>query len=179
MQTQIKKLVGSALLLAIAMVLSYVKLFSLPLGGSITLCSMLFIVLIGYFYGKSYGVISAFIYGLLQFVTEPYFLSPLQFIIDYLFAFTSLSFGCLIFGSSSNLKFKLEKIYLTGVFFRFIFASLAGIAFYSSYAPDGMNAVLYAVLYNGSYLFTEAVITVILLQVPAFKNAINRVCNSI
>lgn len=178
MQTKIKKLVGSALLLAIAMVLSYVKLFSLPLGGSVTLCSMLFVVLIGYFYGKSYGVISAFIYGLLQFVTEPYFFSPLQFMIDYIFAFTSLSFGSIIF-ANTKIKFRLEKMYFTGVFFRFIFSSLAGIAFYSSYAPEGMNTVLYAVVYNGSYLFSEAVITIILIQIPAFKSAINRVYNSI
>lgn len=46
-----QQLVTCAVALALAYVTSYIKLFKLPFGGSVTLFSMLFIVLIGYWYG--------------------------------------------------------------------------------------------------------------------------------
>ena len=42
----VRQLVFSGLSLALAFALSYVKLFKMPWGGSVTLCSMLFVVLI-------------------------------------------------------------------------------------------------------------------------------------
>ena len=72
-----KQLVFSAIAMALALVTSMIKLFSLPLGGSVTLMSMLFIVLIGYWYGPKAGIMTGFAYGLLQFVIEPVFYSLL------------------------------------------------------------------------------------------------------
>ena len=64
-----KNLVTTAMLLAFATVLSLVQIFALPFGGSITLVSMLPVVLIGYMYGIKWGIMSAFIYSLLQMMT--------------------------------------------------------------------------------------------------------------
>lgn len=66
-----KQLVYASAAIALAMVTSMIKLFSMPMGGSVTLLSMLFIVLIGYWYGPAAGMISGAAYGLLQFVIEP------------------------------------------------------------------------------------------------------------
>ena len=72
MSTKTKQLVFSAAAIALATVISVViKLPSLPNGGSVTLFSMLVITLIGYWYGPATGLLAAFAYGILQFITGP------------------------------------------------------------------------------------------------------------
>lgn len=57
-----KQLVFSAVAMALGTVTSMIKLFHLPMGGSITLFSMLFIVLIGYWYGPEVGIMTSVAY---------------------------------------------------------------------------------------------------------------------
>ena len=73
-----KQLVFCAMALALGFVTSYIKVFELPFGGSVTACSMLFIVLIGYWYGAKTGILLGFVYGIMQFlqVTLRPFLFP-------------------------------------------------------------------------------------------------------
>ena len=68
-----KQLVYSAVAIALAVVCSMIKFADLPMGGSITLFSMLFITLIGYWYGPYVGIMTSVAYGLVQFVMEPIF----------------------------------------------------------------------------------------------------------
>ena len=68
-----KQLVYSAVAIALAVVCSMIKFANLPMGGSVTLFSMLFITLIGYWYGPYVGIMTAVAYGLIQFVMEPIF----------------------------------------------------------------------------------------------------------
>ena len=70
-----RKLVFSAMGIALAMVTSYIKVWEMPMGGSVTLLSMLFICLIGYWFGPRYGLITGIAYGILQFVVDPYMVS--------------------------------------------------------------------------------------------------------
>ena len=63
-----KQLVFCAMAMALSFLTSYIKLFSAPWGGSITLCSMLFICLIGYWYGTRVGILTGLAYGILQFL---------------------------------------------------------------------------------------------------------------
>ena len=76
--------------IAAAFVTSEIKLFHLPFGGSITLFSMLFLVLIGYWYGLRAGLMTAIAYGFLQLVSDPYIISIPQMLVDYIFAFGAL-----------------------------------------------------------------------------------------
>ena len=73
-----RKLAFCAMGMALAFVTSYVKVFELPYGGSVTLFSMLFIVLIANWYGAKTGILVGFAYGLLQFIQGPYVLSLFQ-----------------------------------------------------------------------------------------------------
>ena len=57
-----RKLVFCAVAVALAYLTSYIRLFELPWGGSVTLCSMLFIVLIGYWYGPAAGMATGFVF---------------------------------------------------------------------------------------------------------------------
>ena len=83
MSNSTKKLVFSALGIALALVTSYIKLWEMPMGGSITLLSMLFICLIGYWFGAGYGIIAGVAFGLLQFIIDPYMVSIPQVLLDY------------------------------------------------------------------------------------------------
>lgn len=86
-----KQITFAGLAIALAIVVStIIKLPSLPNGGSITLFSMLIISMIGYCYGPTTGFIASITYGVLQFILEPYFVHPLQVLLDYPLAFGAL-----------------------------------------------------------------------------------------
>ncbi|MDR2547249.1 MAG: energy-coupled thiamine transporter ThiT [Lachnospiraceae bacterium] len=166
-----KTLAFSALALALAFALSFVKLFSMPMGGSITLLSMLFVCLVGYWYGAKVGLIAAFAYGLLQLTINPFVISPPQLITDYILAFGALGLS----GFFAGQKYGLVIGYLVGVTGRFFFSFLSGLLFFYMYAPEGMNAALYSFLYNGSYMGVEAAITVVIISLPPVAQALRRV----
>ena len=62
-----------------------------------------------------------------------------------------------------------------GVLGRFFFSVLSGVIFFAAYAPEGMNPIVYSVMYNGSYLGAEALLTVVLLSVPAVTKGLSSV----
>lgn len=167
-----KQLVFSAMAIALATVTALIKLFSLPMGGSVTLMSMLFIVLIGYWYGVGPGFTAALAYGILQLITNPYILNLPQMFVDYIFAFGALGLA----GLFANKKNGLIKGYAVAVFGRFVFAVLSGVIFFSDAAKDvNMNPFIYAVAYNGSYLAAEGIITIIVVSIPPVKKALDYV----
>lgn len=164
-----KQLVFCAAAMALAMVTSNIKLYDPPFGGSVTLFSMLFICLIGYWFGLRTGLMAACAYGILQLVTNPYIISIPQMLTDYLFAFGALGLS----GVFAGKKHGLVKGYLLGVFGRFIFTFLSGMIFFGIYAADyGMSAPVYSFVYNGSYIGGEALLTVAVLAVPALQKGL-------
>ena len=133
---------------------------------------MLFVVLIGYWYGPYVGITAAIAYGLLQFVMEPYFYSIPQFFTDYPLAFGSLGLSGFFYKKKNG----LIKGYVAGVLGRYFFAFLSGLIFFASYAEgSGMSAPVYSLVYNGSYLLTEAVITLFVIALPPVSNALSRI----
>ncbi len=164
-----RQLVYCAAAIALATVTSMIKLFSLPMGGAVTLLSMLFIVLAGYWYGPVPGLITGAAYGLLQFIIEPYFLTLPQMLVDYPLAFGALGLSGFFHKSRNGLTIG----YILGVIGRFFFTFLSGMIFFGAYAADyGMSAFVYSFTYNGSYLLAEAVITLILINLPPVKKAL-------
>ena len=169
-----KKLTFCAMCIALAYALSYVKLFKMPWGGSITLCSMLFVILTAYWYGAGTGIMVGVVYGIFQFIQEPYFLTFLQVCLDYLFAFGALG----IAGFFSKGKHGLQIGYIAGVIGRGVFASLAGYIYWMEYMPDNFPrslSAVYPIAYNFAYLIVEAAITLIIISIPAVNDALKRV----
>ncbi|MGN0142013.1 MAG: energy-coupled thiamine transporter ThiT [Roseburia sp.] len=166
-----KQLVYSAVAIALAVVCSMIKLFEMPAGGSVTLLSMLFIVLIAYWYGPYVGLMTAVAYGLVQFVMEPIFYTIPQMLLDYPLAFGALGLA----GFFSGKKYGLQIGYIIGVIGRFIFATISGVVFFAAYAPEGMNPWLYSIGYQASYLVPEAVVTLIIISIPPVARALARV----
>ena len=166
-----KQLVFCAMAMALATVTSNLKIWRMPMGGSVTLLSMLFISLVGYWYGLRTGLLTAIAYGLLQLIIDPYVISLPQLFIDYIFAFGALGLSGL-FATSKN---GLYKGYIASVFGRFISAFISGVVFFgSSAAGYGMSVPIYSICYNGAYIFTEAAITLIVIALPPVKEALNR-----
>lgn len=163
---------GAAMALAF-ITSTYCKLFEMPMGGSVTLCSMLFIVLIAYWYGLKTGLMVGIAYGLLQMIIDPYIISFPQMLCDYPLAFGALGLA----GLFSNRKWGLQIGYVVAVFGRYVFAVLSGVIFFASYAPEGMNPLWYSIVYNGGYLLAEAVITLVIICIPAVAKAMKRVKN--
>lgn len=170
-----KELSFCAVALALAYITStFIKIIHMPMGGSITLFSMLFVCLIGYWYGLRTGLMTGIAYGILQLVTNPWIISLPQLLFDYILAFGALGLS----GIFSNKKNGLLWGYLTGVLGRFIFSFISGMAFFASSASEyNMSLPLYSFTYNIAYIGGEAVLTVILLVLPPVNNAMQRLKN--
>jgi thiamine transporter len=166
-----KKLVFAAVALALATVCSMIKFADLPMGGSVTLFSMLFVVLIGYWFGPYLGLITGVAYGLLQFVIDPYFYTIPQFFCDYILAFGALGLA----GFFYKKKWGLQIGYIVGVIGRYIFAVISGVCFFAEYAPEGTPAIVYSLSYNLTYILPEAIATLIIVSIPAVAKALNYV----
>lgn len=164
-----RQLVFSAVAMALGIVTSMIQIYRMPMGGAVTLLSMLFIVLIGYWYGPYVGIITGIAYGLLQFVLEPIFYTIPQMIVDYPLAFGALGFAGFFYKKKNG----LVKGYIAGVLGRYFFAFLSGMIFFGTYAADyNMSAPIYSLVYNGAYLLTEGVITLIVIALPPVNTAL-------
>ena len=172
-----KQLVFCAAAIALAFITSYIKILKMPWGGSVTLCSMLFIVLIANWYGVRAGILVGLAYGILQFIQEPYVLSFFQVCCDYILAFAALGIAGL-FAKQSN---GLVKGYIVAVLARGVFHTLGGYLYWMEYMPENFPQSLrsiYPIVYNYSYLLAEGIITVAILMIPAVSGALNQVKKS-
>ncbi len=167
----IKQLTFCAMAVALGTVLSNIKLFHFPTGGSITLFSMLIICLPGYFFGVGAGFLSGLAYGILQLIIDPYVLFPVQLVLDYFLAFGAFGLS----GLFANAKAGLAKGYITGILGRYACTVLSGWIFFGSYAWEGWGALPYSIVYNAIYIFAEAAATLVILSVPAVRNGIGRI----
>ena len=149
---------------AMSFALSYVKLFELPQGGSVTFASLLPIMLFAYAYGPKKGVLVCFLYGVMQAMQDTYIIHPAQFLLDYPIAFSMVGFA----GVFANVK-ALEKLpqikfvagaILAGVL-RFAAHVLSGVFAFNAYALDAeMGAWAYSLAYN-SFVFVDIALVVV------------------
>ena len=166
-----RQLVFCAAAIALGTVLSNIKLFRFPTGGSITLLSMLIVTLPGYWFGLGAGLMKGVAYGVLQLLIDPYVLFPAQLIVDYLLAFGALGLSGLFYSK----KHGLAKGYVTGILGRYLFAVISGWIFFGTYAWEGWNPFFYSLVYNGIYIFSEAAVTIIIIMLPPVRDAMTRV----
>lgn len=154
-----KQLIFSGVSIALAMITSMIPLYTFPFGGSVTLFSMFFICFIGYLYGPGTGLCTGIAYGILQLIVKPYIYFPMQVIIDYPLAFGALGLSGFFWKSKNGLL----KGYIAGISGYYFFVVLSGCLFFAEYAWEGWNPLVYSLAYNGSYIFMEGFITVLLL----------------
>lgn len=166
-----KEMVFCAVAIALATAVSELTFIKFPMGGSVTLFSMLFVSMIGYFYGPKIGITAGLAYGVLQLITGSYIYHPLQVLLDYPLAFACLGLSGLFYQK----KHGLLTGYVVGVLGRYICHCISGYIFFSSYAPESMGPVIYTLVYNAGYIFPEMIATVIILLLPPVQKAIGQI----
>lgn len=182
--TNVKRLVLTAMLIALATALSLVKIWQMPLGGSITLFSMLPIALISIEYGVGWGMAGAFIYSLVQMFLDlgavlSWGLSPVAVVgtilLDYILAYSSI-------GLSGIFRKKGVLGICIGVFIalllRFICHLISGTIIFDIWMPEGWaSPLIYSICYNGLYMLPELVLTmggaVALFKAPSFNRLLS------
>ena len=155
-----KMLALGAVCMALSNVLSMIKLFDMPQGGSITPASMLPLMLFAYVYGVGPGMTVGAVYGVMQFMIEPHFLSVPQMLLDYPIAFAMVGLAGL-FSKNENRALGLSLGVVLGSLGRFVAAVLSGVVFFAEYAGD-QNPWVYSIGYNGAYMLPECIICVVL-----------------
>ena len=159
-RTDVRALTYGALCMAMSFVLSYIKLYSMPLGGSVTLASMLPLLWYSNQFGVRNGLIAGAAYGLLQLIQKPEIYHWVQVLLDYPLAFMMLGFA----GSVKNLQ--LGSV--IGVAGRWVCHILSGAIFFAEWVPEGWsNAWVYSAAYNGAYLLVDLIICLVLSFVLA------------
>lgn len=185
------RLTVTAVMIALGTVLSMVKLYELPYGGSVTLFSMLPLLMVGYMFGVKWGVFSGFVYGVLQCVLGSLTSTPFAsqsavnvvfiILLDYLVAFA-------VIGTSGMFKKKIKNTaasFALGSFvamlLRFVSHFISGVLFFGTWAEwyftqEGFPAwgqkildsfggfklsMIYSFIYQASYLIPEIIITVV------------------
>lgn len=196
-------LTESGICIALATILSMLTLYRLPYGGSITAVSMLPICLFSYRRGIRAGLACGFAHGMIQMflgITEGVFKGA-DFattigmaVLDYMLAFTVLGIACMFRGriKSDTVAFSLGC--LIASLARYVCHILSGYIFFKSYAElffsqEGFSIGadilrhfggellywLYTLIYNGSFMIPEAVITALAALVVARYEKIVRV----
>jgi thiamine transporter len=158
----------AAMCMAVSFVLSTIRLYRMPAGGSVVLCSMLPLVAFSLYLGVWRAAVLCVAYGFLQLAQGAWIVHPAQGALDYIVAYAALALGGLAQYIKIPEKWKLPAaLALTGVI-RWAVHILSGMIFFASYAPSGQSPLIYSAVYN-MFLFPEVVLSIILALVPGTK----------
>ena len=170
---RLRPMTECAIMLAAAFVLSCFTLIEMPMGGSVTLASMVPILLVSVKYGLPYGLPTAFLYSLTQLLqgmknlayAEDFGTAAIIVLFDYLIPFTCLCFVCLFRGIKTKRLPRLGFYIGTAVviFVRFVCHFISGYTVWKQWAPEGMGPALYSFLYNGTFLLPELLIALFVM----------------
>ncbi len=179
---------------ALSVVLSFVKVYEMPYGGSITLFSMVPVMFIGYAYGAKWGLASGLVYGIVQciagasnslaYLTDNMLNFILCLLFDYLVAFSVLGLAGVF---KNKIKAPAASFALGAAFagfLRFLCHFITGWIVWGSYAEDTLLgsgtklgekivenftgnalAAVYSLVYNASYMLPEIIISIIIAVV--------------
>ena len=153
---------------SISFVLSFIKVTPVQYGGSITLASFAPLLIYAYYFGFAKALVCGLIYGLLQFIQDPYILTPATFTLDYLLAFASIS----VMGLFSKLSLNAKTVTLgttLSILCRFIMHFISGILYFNHGSIwvnlPANSAVSYSLLYQTVYLIPDLVICLAVMLV--------------
>ena len=156
-----KTIAVCAISIALSAVLFLIKLFWLPQGGSVTLASLLPLLLFSYFYGTKKGLLAGVILGLINCISDFYFIHPMQFALDYLVAFGAIGLAgmfrkSVVLNKYPQICFALGSV-VAGVIC-FISHVLSGIFAFSQFTTT--DVLLYSLAYN-SFVFVDIAIALV------------------
>ena len=166
---RVRMLCEGAMMVALAQVLSYIKLMELPNGGSLT-PAMFPIILFAVRWGLTPGLMAGFTFGLLQLIFDGAYAWGWQsMLLDYLVAFTPLGLAGLFKGK----KWGIFVGTVVGCLGRFVVHYISGVTIYKILAPTEFmkwtftSPSAYSLVYNGSYMLPNTIIALVIAAVLA------------
>lgn len=173
-----KSIAFAGISIAASLGLSFVKLWKMPQGGSVTLASLFPILLFSFIYGTKKGVLAGIILGLLNFIVDPYIVHPAQVILDYFAAYAATGIvGCFgkikVLRKIPQLEFALGSIVACS--FKFAAHVLSGVFAFSAYATT--EVWIYSLGYNATVFVDCALAIAIGIFVLSSKPLINMILN--
>ena len=169
MQSKIRKMAECSMLVALATVLSVLKLVEMPYGGSITFASMLPIVIMAYRHGCGWGLTAGMLYGVIQqllglnslsyFTTWYSILAVI--LLDYVLAFTVLGFAGAFRRRAATQSHALILGSLLACLARYLLHTVAGCTVWAGLSIPTEAALLYSISYNATYMLPETIILLI------------------
>lgn len=179
---KIRVMVECAIMIALATVLNFIKVWQMPLGGSITLLSMLPICFFSVKNGIRWGSICSLLYAFIQIgldlpkiltwgLTAPILFGSLLY--DYILAYGILGLSGL-FGNKS-LKCAVGGV-AAAVSLRFVFHFVSGCIFFGNFDTSAWEIIVYSATYNGTFMLPELIFTTIgaAALYPMLKRFIDR-----
>lgn len=162
-----------AIMVALGTILANIKIYELPFGGSVTLVSMLPFILVSLRHGAKWGLLTGLVNSFLQMAIGFWAPPANTFIafagvvlLDYVLAFSLLGIACMFRKLSKNDTLGVAIAVCAVCFIRFMCSFLSGALLWGSYQSyyewaNGLSVWTYSLIYNGSYMIPEMIITTI------------------
>lgn len=155
-----------AIMVALAAALSMIKLLDLPYGGSVTAFSIVPIVVISYRHGVKWGLLTGFVFSLIQLLTG---LSSLSYatsmaaaiaiiMLDYVLAFTCIGFAGMFRNIIKNPVASAVTGTITVCVIRYIFHVISGCTVWAGVSIPSSDGLIYSLSYNATYMIPETII---------------------
>ena len=161
----------AAMCVAMSFILSCIKLFAMPQGGTVTPASILPMMIYIVAFGPARGMVVGCAYGLLQLFQGAYVIHPIQMLVDYPMAFGALALGGLVNYIKMPERLKLPVAVVLGYVGRYIMSVLSGVIFFAEYAGE-QGALVYSLIYNISYLGPDCIACAVVSLIPGFGSLV-------
>lgn len=165
-RTNVTKLVEAGAMVAIATILSMIKLIDLPYGGSVTIACMLPVVIISYRNGIKWGLLTGLVFAIIQ---QLFGLNTLSYVttwqsilavilLDYIVAFTVVGLGGIFKKNQSQPKALMYGTIFVCVL-RYICHVISGATVWAGLSIPTNAALAYSFGYNATYMIPETIVT--------------------
>lgn len=158
----------SAIMIAVATVLSMLPIINMPFGGSVTAASMVPIILIAYRYGTGLGTITGLVYSLIQlllgannlrYATSSAAAVAIVFL-DYVLAFTALGLAGIFKGGKYSQSSEMVLGSSVVVAIRYVMHVISGCTVWAGVSIPTEEGFLYSLIYNAAYMIPETIVTI-------------------
>lgn len=162
-------LTESAVMIALAFILGFLKVVDMPYGGSVTAFSMLPIIIIAYRYRTGWGLAAGFAFSLLQMLMG---LSNLSYatsaaavatiiLLDYIVAFAVMGLGGVFRGAVKDQGKAMALGALLACVLRYVCHVVSGCTVWMGVSIPTSDGLLYSMGYNATYMIPETLMTVV------------------
>ena len=160
-----KNMTEVALSIALAVICSFIKVWEMPQGGSVSL-TMVPLFIIAFRRGPVSGIAAGGIYGLISAMLSGVLYHPMSLLLDYLLAYS-------VIGIAGFFKKSVKGVIcgtIAGTIGRFLFSLISGAVLFAEYAPEGQNPWIYSLIYQATYMIPELIICLAVMIVIAMNN---------